>query len=198
MRPAMLALVLVLVLAGCRKHHDEPARGSAGSGSARERKHLPAPLSLDDATAQCDHHIAAACGQLAFYYARGRHVPEDRKRAAELATPGCTSGDARSCFVLGGLLETEPEVGKRDDARAIALYKKACDAGDAAACAELGMAFFSGRTSAGADPNQAGAYLGKACDLGDDLACTQQGLVQRCLQDPKADPMCERMSKPRP
>lgn len=151
-------------------------------------------LTVDEAKAGCDKKVASACGQLAVYYTLGMGVPADRKKAMALAKPGCDTGDALSCYAVGGLLETDGK--PADEAKALELYEKACTAKASEGCAELAAVYMSGRTSAGPDGPKAVDYLKKACALGDRTSCLQVPMLQSCLDNPAStDPICTRMQK---
>jgi len=151
-------------------------------------------LTAEQAKAGCAKKVAAACGQLAVYYTLGLDVPQDRKKAEQLAKPGCDAGDPLSCYALGGLLETDGK--PADEAKALELYERACTGGASEGCSELGAVYMSGRTSRGADGAKAVDYLKKACALGDRTACLQVPMIQTCVDHPTSDdPICKRMQK---
>lgn len=151
-------------------------------------------LTADEAKAGCAKKIASACGQLAIYYTLGLDVPEDKKKAMQLAKPGCDAGDALSCYAVGGLLETDGK--PADEAKALELYEQACTGKASEGCAELAAVYMSGRTSKGPDGAKAVDYLKKACALGDRTSCLQVPMLQTCLDNPTSDdPICKRMQK---
>ncbi|MDB4954036.1 MAG: hypothetical protein JWO36_1605 [Myxococcales bacterium] len=151
-------------------------------------------LSAEEAKAGCDKRVRSACGQLAVYYSIGLFVDKDRKRARDLAKPGCDARDPLSCYALGALYETDPD--HPDDKKALELYDTACSGGAPEGCSELGMVYVSGRTSAGPSAQKALDYLHKACAIGDKNSCLQIGMLQGCVTNPEStDPICRRMNK---
>lgn len=151
-------------------------------------------LSPDEAKAGCAKKIASACGRLAIYYSIGIGVPEDKKKAEQLAKPGCDGGDLLSCYAMGALYETDGK--PADEPKALELYEKACTGGISDGCSELAAVYMSGRTSKGADGSKAVDYLKKACALGDRTSCLQVPMLQACLDNPSSDdPICKRMQR---
>lgn len=164
--------------------------------------------SLDDGTKpllSASHQECIECairrskeGQAAEELARGRTASE----AASFFQGLCSAGDARSCSVLGVMLQEGHGVAA-NPARAAQLFQKACRAGNAGACVNFGRMLTERQPSARFDGSGPDAQFDRSGPKGPDLdaaailfemachqnaaeGCYQLGLLRYSAGDPDA------------
>lgn len=92
----------------------------------------------------CELGSAGGCTTLAFFYATGKLVTKDDRRATALYVKGCDLGDPRGCYNVG-LMADEGRGTARDVSRAVARYTQACESGSSTGCTNLGFHYEKGR-----------------------------------------------------
>ncbi len=75
-----------------------------------------------------------ACYELGLSYQRGLGNPQDLTVAADFYRRGCELKSGVACYMLAGLLSTDPGVLKKSDTEGDAALKKSCDVGLAIGC----------------------------------------------------------------
>lgn len=132
-------------------------------------------------TQQCEANNAKACYDLGSAYSLGKGVPENQKKAFELAQKACDLGSANGCSVIGFFYEKGEDLTTsvaKDSSKAFALSKKACDMGDAKGCANLGAMYYKG-DGVKKDINAAKNYSKKACSMGYQDGCHNYKIMLR-------------------
>ena len=81
----------------------------------------------------CEIGEGGGCSNAARQLREGRGVPEDPRRAYELALKGCDLGSAGGCFLASAMLASGDGVGVEERA-ALLFAQKACDLGHVGAC----------------------------------------------------------------
>ena len=87
----------------------------------------------------CDQNRdGEACLATARYYLEGRHVEEDRKKAAHYLARSCGFNNGEGCFHLGTFWFQEGESrGSSNNKRAERHFNKSCDLGNSEGCKML-------------------------------------------------------------
>jgi TPR repeat protein len=137
----------------------------------------------------CEMGDAAACGNVAFMYRRGKGVSQDKEKAFSLNAKACEKREPRGCNNLGDMYETGDGV-KKDIAKAQGLYEQVCakpwDATATACCGQhsatdavqrhafgcYSLALLLQRESRGNSAKIA-ALFKQACEAGVEKACNR-------------------------
>ncbi|MCC6623210.1 MAG: sel1 repeat family protein [Deltaproteobacteria bacterium] len=127
----------------------------------------------------CARGDATACGAFALELYRGRGVPVDHGRAAELGAKACDGGDSVGCLVAGVYWWGKRADGLGDEPlkTAIPLLDRGCERGHSEACAWAGVALTS-CSAAPCDPARGKPLLERACKDGVDFACEHAAEVK--------------------
>jgi uncharacterized protein len=130
----------------------------------------------------CELGSAGGCTTLAFFYATGKVVGKDDRRATALYVKGCDLGDPRGCYNVG-LMADEGRGTARDVSRAVAKYGQACDSGSSTACTNLGFHYENGK---GVKKDSARAFAlyqrgceGTSCEPPNLTGCVNVGRAYR-------------------
>ncbi len=119
----------------------------------------------------CDDGDLASCSVLGVMYEKGRGVPQDRGRAAQLFGHACRNGNPRACVSLGRMMESGASA-RADVNGAAMMYDTACMAGEREGCFEHGRVL-----SNRGELRRASELLNQACREGHAPACEMLGLM---------------------
>ncbi len=95
----------------------------------------------------------------------------DHKRAVELWSKACNSGDIEGCIFLG-LMYKNGEGVKQDTLKAIELFTNTCNRGAGSGCYNLGMMYKNGEMVR-QDREMALKYFNTACNLKYSTGCSE-------------------------
>jgi TPR repeat protein len=87
----------------------------------------------------CDkNRDGAACLKTARYYLEGKHVEEDRKKAAHYLAKSCSYNDSEGCFHLATFwYDPDESAGSINNKKASKYFGKACDLGNKSGCLKI-------------------------------------------------------------
>ena len=195
---ALLMLAAVTVVASCAtepggrrektpERADAQGRCAAGSGPACAE--LGAALATPDSDdsdfergvvlleVACGQHTPHACPALARVYGHST-VAANRARARDLATRGCSRGEADACTVMGEIIRA----GDRANFPAISqAFRHACQLGDPRGCELFGLVQWDDDLAG--DKVAGLAALERACAGGRLTACHDVGMLR--MKDPR-------------
>jgi TPR repeat protein len=133
----------------------------------------------------CTLGHGASCTDLGYLFEKGKLIPEDHARAAELYHRGCELGNATGCTNTGFMYEKGKGV-KEDAKLSVQYYEKGCDMGNARGCTNLGFMYRNGYGVKQDDARALELYE-KGCDGGNAGGCTNLGYLFETGQGVRKD-----------